>query len=633
MTASIPKTDRAHAELRSVFGFTSFRPLQEPVVRAILAGRDVFVLMPTGGGKSLCYQLPAILLDGITLVVSPLIALMKDQVDALQAQGVAATFVNSSLDSLEVGRRQAAVARGEVKIVYVAPERLMTPGFLRLLSSAKIAFIAIDEAHCISEWGHDFRPDYRELARLRELFPATPVGAFTATATRRVQADIVEQLHLESADSFRGRFNRPNLFYKVLPKQSADHQLISCLERWRGASGIVYCQARAETERVADVLRRAGFGAAAYHAGLLSDDRKNRQEAFIRDDVRIIVATIAFGMGIDKPDVRFVVHYDLPRSLEGFYQESGRAGRDGDPSECVLLYSYGDVAKVEHFIAQRPEPERVVALAQIRRMADWADAPVCRRAALLSYFDEPLDDLQDPCCDVCSDPPALDDYTVAAQKFLSCVLRTGQRFGTAYVIDVLRGSKENERIPRFGHDRLSTFGIGKDVSTEEWQHIARGLLMGGFARRDEAAYNAVTITDRGNAVLFRGEAVHLVRPRRAAKARTVTPRVVAPEIESLPPERLAFFDALRALRKQLADQGGVPPYVIFHDRALREIASRLPKTRQELLRISGIGERKAQTYGDPFLECVYRRTAGSAGSRWDVCFPTESRGHARWCAR
>ncbi len=387
--------------LKATFGYTSFRPLQEDIVRSILAGRDVFVLMPTGGGKSLCYQLPALLLDGMTVVVSPLIALMKDQVDSLEALGVSATYVNSSLDASEIGRRQAAVARGEVKLLYVAPERLMMPGFLRLLAATGVAFFAIDEAHCISEWGHDFRPEYRELARLRALFPGTALGAFTATATTRVQADIRAQLGLQSAASFRGSFNRPNLFYEVRPKHDAYGQLVRYLRGRDRSSGIVYCQSRARTEQLAAQLSADGFAAVAYHAGLESEERRGRQDAFIKDDVQIVVATIAFGMGIDKPDVRFVVHYDLPKNLEGFYQESGRAGRDGEPADCILFYGPGDAVKHRHFIDEKPSAiERQVALRQLRQMDEWAAGTTCRRRALLAYFDESFDGQAGPCCDV-----------------------------------------------------------------------------------------------------------------------------------------------------------------------------------------------------------------------------------------
>ncbi|MGH9175624.1 MAG: RecQ family ATP-dependent DNA helicase, partial [Vicinamibacterales bacterium] len=396
-----------------------------------------------------------------------MIALMKDQVDSLQALGVAATFINSSLDATEAGERQAAVARGDVKLLYVAPERLVLPGFLHLLAHAGVTMFAIDEAHCVSEWGHDFRPEYRELRQLRDRFPEAIFAAFTATATPRVQDDIREQLGLENARGFQGSFNRPNLYYEVRPKQSAYEQLLAYIQSRKGASGIVYAQTRASTEDLAERLSLDGVQAAAYHGGMESRQRQRVQEGFVRDNVQVIVATIAFGMGIDKPDVRFVVHYDLPKNLEGYYQESGRAGRDGDPADCILFFTYGDVGKHLHFIDDKPtEALRDAARQQLRQMTDWAESTTCRRRALLSYFDETYDAVQDPCCDVCRNPVAEVDYTVAAQMLLSCVKRTGQRFGAAYVIDVLRGSSA-ERIVRFGHDKQSTWGIGKDRSKEE----------------------------------------------------------------------------------------------------------------------------------------------------------------------
>jgi len=405
---------RVATQLRSVFGFSEFRPLQEEIVAATMSGRDVLALMPTGGGKSLCYQLPALLRSGVTVVVSPLIALMKDQVDKLQALGVPADLINSSLTPGEAASRQAAVARGALKLLYVAPERLMTPGFLRLLSAAPLVGFAIDEAHCISEWGHDFRPEYRELSHLRELFPSISISAFTATATQRVQSDIVAQLRLRDPARFRGSFDRGNLFYRVTPKKDAYRRLTGYLATRRGLSGIVYCQARSTTESVAARLCADGFRAAAYHAGLDPRDRRARQEAFARDEIQIVVATIAFGMGIDKPDVRFVVHYDLPKNLEGYYQESGRAGRDGEPSDCILFYSYGDAIRQEFFIKQRStERERAIGQAQLRQMVAWAGGSGCRRRALLKYFDENLAVEHERCCDVCQAKRSPADVTEA----------------------------------------------------------------------------------------------------------------------------------------------------------------------------------------------------------------------------
>ncbi|HEY7294097.1 MAG TPA: DNA helicase RecQ, partial [Dehalococcoidia bacterium] len=554
------------------------------------------------GGKSLCYQLPALLLDGMTVVISPLIALMQDQVDQLTALGVPATFINSSLDLGEVERRRLAVARGDVKLLYVAPERFASPGFLGLLGKTGVARFAIDEAHCISEWGHDFRPDYRELKRLRQLFPETPFAAFTATATARVQRDIVAQLGLKRAAQFRASFNRPNLFYEVRPKKSAYEQLRRYLRGRRRESGIVYCQSRDGTEKLAAKLRADGFSATAYHAGLEPDERRERQDAFIRDDVRIIVATIAFGMGIDKPDVRFVVHYDLPRNLEGYYQESGRAGRDGDPADCILFYSYGDVTKIMRFIDEKPAAERRVAVQQLRQMANWASDPVCRRRVLLAYFDEQFSGSgqEAPCCDVCRDGLAEAepvDRTIEARMLFAAARQTGERFGVTHLIKILRGTTD-ERVERLGHHRLKTWGVGAERSQEEWQHIVRELVREGYLRIDDEAYNAIRVTEQGDAV--RGEKrTVLLRPapERASHDRSARSR---PE-EPAGPADEALFEALRAVRRRLATEQAVPPYVIFSDRTLREMAARKPATGEELRQVNGVGEHKAEEFGGLFL--------------------------------
>jgi len=623
-TSAAAADQRVLETLRRAFGFDSFRPLQAQVVAALLAGRDVFVLLPTGGGKSLCYQLPALLTEGTAVVVSPLIALMKDQVDKLVAMGVAATFVNSSLEPDEVGRRLRAIERGEVKLVYAAPERLMLPQFLDLLGRLKLSFFAIDEAHCISEWGHDFRPEYRELRRLRRLFPDVPIGAFTATATKRVQADIVAQLGLQDAARFVGSFNRANLFYEVRPKETAGQayaQLTGYLREHELESGIVYCATRATTEQLAEKLRDDGIDAVAYHAGLESDARRRRQEAFVRDDVNVMVATIAFGMGIDKPDVRYVVHYDLPKNLEGYYQESGRAGRDGEPSECLLFYTYADALKQEHFIREKPgELDRQVATQQLRQMVEWADTTSCRREALLTYFDEPagLDGGVTPqnrppsfppperCCDNCREPAELVDYTIPAQMFLSCVKKTRERFGGAHVIDVLRGA-QTEKVRRFGHEQVSTYGIGKDRPQEEWQYVARQLLKGGYVRQAEEEFGAFKVTERGNAVLFQGEQVVLPRPRlrpaRPKKQRVSRPGTAGaqPDVQvSAGDERL--FQQLRALRKRLADERGWAPYMIFPDTTLWQLAMERPASFADLRRVHGVGEKKLADFGQLFLE-------------------------------
>ncbi|PZS02077.1 MAG: DNA helicase RecQ [Chloroflexi bacterium] len=580
--------------LKSTFGYSSFRPLQQEIVQSIVNGQDVFVLMPTGGGKSLCYQLPALLLRGTTVVVSPLIALMKDQVDALRTLGVAATYINSSLQSAEVSKRQAALMRGDVRLLYVAPERLMMPGFLRLLSTLEIAFFAIDEAHCISEWGHDFRPEYRALKQIRSDFPGVPLGAFTATATPRVGTDIKTQLGLEGARAFCASFNRPNLQYEVRSKKGSYHSLVTYLRDHHGASGIVYCMSRAATDGLAERLRADGFRATSYHAGLTPEERRTRQESFIRDDIQIIIATIAFGMGIDKPDVRFVFHYDLPKTLEGYYQESGRAGRDGDPSDCILFYSYGDVARHRHFIDEKPSrEERQIATWQLRQMADWAEMTSCRRQALLAYFDELFGGQDGPCCDNCLSPSEQEDFTVPAQMLLSCVKRTGERFGVAHVIQVLRGSRA-QRILDLHHDKLSTYGIGRGRPEDEWRYISAELVRSGCLRQAPEEFNAIKVTERGHSVLFKGEQVFLAARQAPEGARHDGAGRVHP----------VLFERLRSLRKRLADKLGVPPYAVLLDNALDHMTAALPASRDQLLRIPGVTERKADDFGDPFLEDI-----------------------------
>lgn len=591
-----PSTAGAHGDavietLQRVWGYDSFRPLQEDIVRTILSGRDAFVLLPTGGGKSLCYQLPALLIDGLTVVVSPLIALMKDQVDALVELDVPATYINSSLDAAEIGERLAAVSRGEVTLLYVAPERFATPGFISRLQARGVALVAIDEAHCVSEWGHDFRPEYRDLLRLREAFPSAVFAAFTATATRQVQKDIRQQLGLGDAEQFQGSFNRPNLYYDVRPKRRAYDQILSYVRRHPGASGIIYCLSRAGTEATANRLTQDGISAAAYHGGMNAEQRHQTQEAFVRDDIQVVVATIAFGMGIDKPDVRFVIHQDLPRNLESYYQESGRAGRDGEPSDCILFYSYGDVTRQMVFVDEKPTPHlREIALTQLKQMANWAEGTRCRREALLAYFDEPFAGQPPPCCDICGDPPEVMDMTIPAQMLMSCVKRTGERFGLAYVIDVLCGSRD-QRILRAGHDRLSTWGIGKDRPKAEWQYIGRTLIREGYLLQDASNFNIISVTPPGADVLFRGVRVSFAKPPAAAGPKSANvPDTVHPEL----------FERLRQLRKRIADERGVPPYVVFPDTTLRQMCARLPTTPDAMLGIAGVGERKAQAYGPAF---------------------------------
>ena len=588
--------------LRSRFGYESFRPLQAEIIDNVLARQDTLILMPTGGGKSLCYQLPALLLEGSTLVISPLIALMKDQVDALNATGMTAAYINSSLSSPEVLRVQAQVRQGNVKLLYVAPERLALPGFQRFLRELNLSLIAIDEAHCISEWGHEFRPDYRNLRQLRQDFPWTPVIALTATATERVRQDIIDQLALQRGKTFLSSFNRENLRYSVLPKQKSWEQLIALLDNHRDHSTIIYCLSRQETEDIAVGLRERGYRARAYHAGLDNETRRLTQEDFVRDRVPIIVATIAFGMGIDKPDVRLVVHHSLPKSIEGYYQETGRAGRDGLPSECVLFYSYGDKVRQDYFINRMDdESEQKNAREKIARMVEYAQLSSCRRRFLLEYFGESW--IGEGCggCDVCIDPRKEFDATEIAQKILSAVIRTGERFGVAYVGRVLLGSKD-KRVLEMGHHELSVYGIAKDWERSELREITRQLQDKGLLAQGSGEYPTLLVTREGREFLRRRDRLVLYRPiesRRAESKRS------APSMD-IDYDR-GLFEELRALRRRLADERNLPPYVVFGDTSLRHMATVCPRTIEEFAHVWGVGAAKLQDYGQQFVDviCAY----------------------------
>ena len=582
--------------LKQYFGFSSFRPLQEEIIRDALAGRDVFALLPTGGGKSLCFQLTALARPGLTVVISPLIALMKDQVDALTASGVPATFLNSSLATTEGVRRLRGVHNGEFSLLYVAPERLMLSGFLEDLKRWKVNLIAVDEAHCISEWGHDFRPDYRQLSTLRGLLPGVPMMALTATATERVRGDIVQQLHLREPACYVASFNRPNLNYSVVPKSGAYEQTVEFIQRRPRDSGIVYCQSRKGAESLAARLVADGVKAAPYHAGLEKDDRSHNQELFLRDEVRVICATIAFGMGINKPNVRFVIHYDLPKNIEGYYQETGRAGRDGLPSECLLLFSAGDVVKQRRFLDEKPPAERHIAEEQLQQMVHYAEAAECRRATLLDYFGENFPHDNCGACDNCLTPRATFDGTLAAQKFLSCIYRIQERskfsVGLNHVVEVLTGA-DTEKVRKFGHAQLSTYGIGKEHTRAEWAAIGRELIRLGHARQDAERFNVVELTEAGRQLLRERKPVPLTRPMKAADTR-------APRAGEITCDE-ALFEQLRGLRKRLADDRGVPPYIVFSDVALRQMARNYPQSDAEFLRISGVGDAKLREFGAVFL--------------------------------
>ncbi|MFH0940117.1 MAG: DNA helicase RecQ [Planctomycetota bacterium] len=599
--------------LRRHFGYSSFRPLQEEIIRETLAQRDVFALLPTGGGKSLCYQLPALLRPGLTVVVSPLIALMKDQVDGLQANGIAATFLNSTLDGADVRSRVADLKSGRCKLLYVAPERLMLPEFLAQLRQWRVELLAIDEAHCISEWGHDFRPEYRQLARLRDIFAGMPMAVFTATATQRVRQDIVEHLKLRDPRCFVASFNRPNLIYRVLPKHKPENQVLDVIRRRPQDSGIVYCQARRTTENLAEWLQENGVKACAYHAGLSVEERTNNQELFRRDEMQVICATIAFGMGVNKPNVRFVIHYDLPKNIESYYQETGRAGRDGCESECVLLFSGGDIIKQMRFIADKQNAhEAEIARKQLGKMAEYAQSGGCRRIPLLKYFGEVYREPTCQACDECLVSREQYDGTVVAQKFMSCIFRIKQRTpefgaGVRYVADVLRG-ESSAIIERWRHNELSTFGIGADLSREGWLEVGRELLRLSFVRQiQEGEYTRVELTDDGRRVLSARQLITLSRPQTEKSGDEDTERKRARKVAKEKHARgeiecdEPLFERLRGLRKRLADEREVPAYVIFSDATLREMSHAYPETDAEFADISGVGEKKRQEFAGPFL--------------------------------
>jgi ATP-dependent DNA helicase RecQ len=614
------------ALLKQHFGFASFRPLQEQIIRDALAGRDVLALLPTGGGKSLCYQLPALARPGLTVVVSPLIALMKDQVDALQASGVAATFLNSSLNATEARARLRGLHQGQYRLLYLAPERLMLDGCLADLQGWQVNLFAIDEAHCISEWGHDFRPEYRQLVRLREVFPQVPFMALTATATERVRQDILKQLHLRSPGFYVASFNRPNLTYRVLPKAKAYEQVLAYVRAHPRDSGIVYCQARKTTESLAGRLAEAGVKALPYHAGLAAGERSRNQELFLRDEVRVVCATIAFGMGINKSNVRFVIHCDLPKNVESYYQETGRAGRDGLPGECVLLFSAGDVIKHQQFINEKPDPrEQKIAREQLQQMVHYAEISECRRAVLLDYFGETYPETNCGGCDNCLAPRATYDGTLAAQKFLSCVYRVRERctfgVGLNHIVEVLTGA-DTEKIRRWGHEQLSTYGIGKEHSRPEWAVIGRELVRLGYLRQSTEKFSVLELTDEGMAVLKQRQSITLTQPMALPEAKFHRAgEITCDEV---------LFEQLRQLRKQLADERGVPPYIIFSDVSLRQMARNYPQNESGFARISGVGENKLREFGAVFLDAIagHLRTNPRQvfAEDWSVVTPARSSG-------
>ncbi|MDX8412135.1 MAG: DNA helicase RecQ [Mariprofundaceae bacterium] len=599
-----PMTDAALQALRTTFGFDAFRPQQQAIIQTLLSGSDALVLMPTGGGKSLCYQIPSMLRHGTGIVISPLIALMQDQVSALTQAGVRAACLNSALQTGAQRESEQRLLAGELDLIYVAPERLLTPRFLDLLARIRIALFAIDEAHCVSQWGHDFRPEYMQLSELHERFPEVPRIALTATADGPTRQEIIERLGLSQARHFISGFDRPNIRYRITEKNNAREQL------WRFVStehaddaGIVYCLSRKKVEATAEWLRKQGREALAYHAGLSSDVRQRHQARFIHEEGIIIVATIAFGMGIDKPDVRFVAHLDLPKSLEAYYQETGRAGRDGLPADAWMAYGLQDVIMLRQMLegSEADEARKRLERRKLEAMLGLCEITSCRRQALLAYFD---DVLETPCgnCDNCLNPPETWDGTEAAQKALSCVFRTGQRFGVNYLIDVLRG-REDERIQRFGHDKVSTFGIGADMDARQWRSVFRQLAARGLLSVDADGHGGLRLSEASRPLLRGDQRLSLrkeVKREKRQRTKAATRRVLA--LADAADE--ALWEALRKQRKIIAEAQGVPPYVIFHDATLLAMAEQRPSSMDAFAELPGVGQHKLEHYGPDFLQVI-----------------------------
>ncbi|BAO44588.1 ATP-dependent DNA helicase RecQ [Thiolapillus brandeum] len=586
--------------LQQVFGYSSYRQPQQQIIDTLVRGEDALVLMPTGGGKSLCYQIPALLRSGVGIVISPLIALMQDQVAALRQAGVAAGALNSALSAEEDARMRTLLRNGELQLLYVAPERLMTSGFQSLLQQIDIALFAIDEAHCVSQWGHDFRPEYIQLSALHENFPGVPRVALTATADELTRREIIQRLKLERARHFISGFDRPNIRYRVSDDSSnARQQLLRFIQlNYAQQAGIVYCLSRRKVEDTAIWLQKQGIQALPYHAGMSQQDRANHQDRFLREDGVVMVATIAFGMGIDKPDVRFVVHMNLPKSLEAYYQETGRAGRDGEPAEALLFYNLQDVITLRQFVEQSDADElhKRIETQKLERMLGYCELTSCRRQALLAYFG---DVQKEACgnCDTCLNPPETWDGTVAAQKALSCVHHTGQRFGVNYLIDVLLG-KNNERIQRFGHDRVSTFGIGTELDQKQWRSLFRQLIAQGYLAVDQEGHGGLRLSESCRPLL-RGEVrLQLRRLQKEKSGKLRKQRTAYQGVQG------ALWEALRQKRLELAQEQGVPPYVIFHDATLMAMMEYQPQTLEQMSRISGVGERKLEAYGQAFLDLL-----------------------------
>ncbi len=601
--------DAASRILRTTFGYDHFRPHQEPIIRHLIEGGDALVLMPTGGGKSLCYQIPALVREGVGIVVSPLIALMQDQVSSLLQLGVRAAFLNSTLSPAEARTVEAQLLAGELDLLYVAPERLLMPPMLELLERAPVALFAIDEAHCVSQWGHDFRPEYIQLSILHERFPEIPRVALTATADEVTRRDIQQRLALQDGKLFVSGFDRPNICYRISEKHNPRQQLLHFLEEHKEDAGIIYCLSRKRVEETAAWLVERGWKALPYHAGLPADVRQHNQTRFLHEEGIVMVATIAFGMGIDKPDVRFVAHLDLPKSLESYYQETGRAGRDGLPADAWMIYGLQDVIMLRQMLesSQADDAHKRIERQKLEAMLGLCEVTRCRRQVLLAYFG---DRLERPCgnCDTCQEPPETWNGTEAARKALSCVYRTGQRFGVNYLIDILLG-KENERIRRFGHHRLTTWGIGKELDTGQWRSVFRQLVALGYLTVDTEGHGSLRLTGSCRPLLRGEQQLQLRRDRKKPKRTPRTATKCTYRLASDADQEL--WEALRMLRRQLAEEQGVPPFMVFHDATLLEMVEQRPTTLTGLSAISGVGQHKLEHYGEPFVTVIRQYTPPS----------------------
>lgn len=605
LSPKIIEKPTALSVLKSVFGYQSFRKGQEEVIKAALNGQDALVVMATGNGKSLCYQIPALCFDGLTLVISPLISLMKDQVDQLQANGIEADFLNSSQTLEQQQQVQNKLISGQLKLLYVSPEKVMTNSFFQLISYSKVSFIAIDEAHCISQWGHDFRPEYTQLGGLKASFPHAPIMALTATADYATRQDILTHLNLENPHKYIGSFDRPNIRYTLEEKYKPMEQLTRFVLAQKGKSGIIYCNSRNKVERIAESLRNKSVSAAAYHAGMETALRERVQQDFQRDNVQVVVATIAFGMGINKSNVRFVAHFDLPRSIESYYQETGRAGRDDLPAEAVLFYEPADYAWLQKILLEKPEtPQHQIEQHKLEAIGEFAESQTCRRLVLLNYFGEHR---QTPCnnCDICLDPPKKYDGLVDAQKVMSTIYRVGQCFGAHYVIEVLRGM-HNQKIIERQHDKLSVYGIGKDKSKEHWQSVIRQLIHLGFVQQVISELNpTLQLTESAKAILKGEEPLELAMPRISSISKIVH----NPQRQGVANYDKDLFARLRFLRKQIADKENIPPYIVFNDATLQEMAQYMPTSNIDMLQINGVGSIKLERFGQPFMALIQEHKA------------------------